>query len=356
MELVEVVARIGDTVLEVEHVRPGEPYRIGTFPVFDGKVVHVPAGLVARVDGRRNPGPTIELAGTIELQVGLVMLTIQKTTRERQRVPRPRRELRPYLYLAASLIVQLAIWFAAVSLAPFHKLVRPVHRIAHITHVHEPPPPPPAKPSRSAASGSMHGPAERTKTAPAYKSPGQAMAHLAKTIGEIHIAEKVAASNGPTDPNAAFDEQNFGGGGHRFNVDDVAPEKTYAVTKWALPTYFHQKGELAPIPSITLCDDDSCSVEGPRDMHAILAQLIAHEAEIAMCYREHTGDLAGQIRIRFEISPQGKVTGEYGKPDGPVGYGTGTVGRCVAKIAARLRWGQAPDQARVFIGMAFRPV
>jgi hypothetical protein len=314
MELVELVARIGDTVLEVAYL----------------------------------PASTSQPIGTV--QVGLVTITTRRTTLDVPRVPRPRRELRPCIYLAASLIVQLAIWFVAVSLAPLQKVVRPVHRIAHIAHiadVHEPPPPPPppapppAKPAKPAATGAMH--AVRP-------------AHLAKTIGEIHIAEKLAASEGPVDPNAAVDEQGFGGGGHRFNVDDVAPEKTYAVTKWALPTYFHVKGELAPIPSITLCDDDSCSVEGPRDMHAILAQLIAHEAEIAMCYREHTGDLEGQIRIRFEISPQGKVTGEYGKPDGPVGYGTGTVGRCVAKIAARLRWGQAPDQARVFIGMAFRPV
>ena len=309
MELVERVARIGDTVVEVAYLPASTSQPIGTF------------------------------------QAGLVTTTIARTTLDVPRMPRPRRELRPYLYLAASLIVQLAIWLAAVSLAPFHKLVRPVRRIAHVTHVHEPPPPPPAP-----------APAKPATAAPTGARLAATPAHLAKTIGEIHIADKLAASDGPVDPNAALDEQGFGGGGHRFNVDDVAPEKTYAVTKWALPTYFHVKGELAPIPSITLCDDDSCSVEGPRDMHAILAQLIAHEAEIAMCYREHTGDLDGQIRIRFEISPQGKVTGEYGKPDGPVGYGTGTVGRCVAKIAARLRWGQAPDQARVFIGMAFRPV
>ena len=49
------------------------------------------------------------------------------------------------------------------------------------------------------------------------------------------------------------------------------------------------------------------------------------------------------------------MTGIYGKPDGPVGYGTGTVGRCVAKIAARLRWPQRPETTRVFIGALFRP-
>jgi hypothetical protein len=338
MELVELVARIGDTVLEVAHLLPGERYCWGGILVIDRDTV---------------------IGGPIELQVGLVTLTIRRITRERQPVPRPRREWRPTIYLAASLIVQLAIWLAAVTIAPFEKLVRHAPRIAHVAHVHEPPPPPPPPPPapKPAASASTVGPvAHAHKAEFTSRNPGEAMAHLAKTIGEIHVADMVAAADGPADPNAAFDEQNFGGGGHRFDVDKVAPEKTYEVTKWAVPTYFRVKGELAPIPSITLCDDGSCSVEGPRDMQKLLAQLIAHEAEIAMCYREHTGDLEGQIRIRFVLSPQGKVTGEYGKPDGPVGYGTGTVGRCVAKIAARLSWGQAPDEARVFIGMAFRPV
>jgi hypothetical protein len=311
MQVVERIARIGDTILEVEHLPPCERYRLGTF------------------------------------QVGLVTVTISRTTLDVPRVPRQRPELRPYVYLAASLIVLLAIWFAAVTTSPLEKIVRPTRRIAHVTHVHEPPPPPTtAKESKPAAVGVI---------AHHHREPAATPAHLAKVIGNIHIAEQLAAADGPADPDAALDEQGFGGGGHRFDVDAVAPEKTYEVGKWALPTYFRKKGELAPVPSITLCDDGSCSVEGPREMHAILAQLIEHEAEIAMCYREHTGDLDGQIRIRFVISPQGKVTGEYGTPDGPVGYGTGTVGRCVAKLAARLRWGQAPDEARVFIGMAFRP-
>ena len=380
MDVVELVARIGDTVLEVVHLPPGARFRIGSgpdvdlavgslgsFPVIDGGVVRVPAGVVARVDGRRDPGPVIKLEGTIELQVALVTLTIRRVTREARPVPRPRRDRRPYLYVAASLVVQLALWLTAVTVAPFQRVVHEASRVAHLTRIHDAPPPPPPPPpppapkpaatAKASAAGAMRPRGERreTSSAPAYSSPGEATAHLAQVIGDIHIAEQVAAADGPADPEGAYNEQNFGGGRHRFDVDKVAPEKTYEVTRWALPTYMHVKGELAPVPSIELCDDDSCTVEGPREMHAILTQMMKHHAEIAMCYREHTGDLDGQIRIRFEISPQGKVTGEYGKPDGPVGYGTGTVGRCVAKLAARLRWGQAPAQARVFIGMAFRP-
>jgi hypothetical protein len=381
MELVEIVARIGDTVVDVAHLPPGARYCIGSgpavdlavgtlgsFPMIDGDVVRVPAGLVARVNGGRELGPTIPIAGTIELRIGLVELTICKIAREVSPVPRPRTERRPYVYLVASLILQVSLWLAAVTLAPFQPVIRPVHRIAKVTHVTtvttlRPPPPPPApKPAKAPAAdakgaraGAMKPRGEHREAGPTFTSAAEATAYLAKTMGNIHIAEKLAASDGPVDPNGAFDEQGFGGGGHQFDVDRVAPEQTYAVTRWALPTYFHRKGELAPVPSIELCDDDSCLVQGPRELHAILDQLIKHEAEIAMCYREHTGDLDGRIRIRFEISPLGKVTGTYGTADGPVGYGTGTVGRCVAKLAAGLHWAPAPDQARVFIGMAFRP-
>ena len=381
MDVVELVARIGDTVLDVAHLTPGVRYRIGSapdvdlavsalgsFPVVDGDIVRVPAGLVATVDNRRDPGPTIRIAGTIVLQVGLVTLTIRRAVREAQAVPRPRRDRRPYPYLAASLVVQLALWLAAVTLAPFERITRPVHRIVHVTHVHPPdPPPPPAKPEpakpdpvphpATAAAAAHHPRARESEDAAPGARPSLAasIAHLGKTFDDIHVADQLAAANGPADPEGAFNEQSFGGGGRRFDVDAVAPPTTFKVERWAVPTFMHMPGQLAPVPAIAWCNDDSCMTRGTLPLEKVLAILEKHQAEIARCYREHTGDLVGEIRVRFPIAADGRVTGTLGTEAGPIGYGTGTVGRCVAKIAQRIRWPQAADETYVFVGLAFRP-
>jgi hypothetical protein len=329
MDVVELVTRLGDTILDVEYL---------------------PA------DTRIIPERTL----------GLVTRTMQRTRLDAPAVPRPAVDRRPLVYLAAALVALLAVVLTAFRVAPFERLPhRAAVRIAHVTHVREPdPPPPPPKPApptpaASAVAGSAPAPrAPRRKAkveTPQYASPGEAVAHLAKTFDDINVAEQLAAADGSPDPQAALDEAGFGGGGHHLDVDKIAPKETYKVTRWAMPTYFRRKGELAPVPSIEWCDDDSCVIEGPLELHTILSELEQHHAEIAQCYREHTGDLEGQIRFRFEVSPEGIVTGSYGKHNGPVGYGTGTVGRCVAKIAARLRWPQRPETTRVFIGALFRP-
>jgi hypothetical protein len=328
MDVVELVTRMGDTILDVEYLPA------------DTKVIP-------------------------ERTLGLVTRTMQRTRLDAPAVPRPAIDGRPLAYLAAALVALLAVVITAFRVAPFERLPRRAAvRIAHVTHVREPePPPPPPKPAPPApattavaASAPASRPVHHRKAeAPSFGSPGEAVAHLAKTFDDIQVAEQLAAADGRPDVESATEEAGFGGGGHHLDVDRIAPKETYKVTRWALPTYFRKKGELAPVPSIEWCDDDSCVIQGPLELHAILSELEQHHDEIAQCYREHTGDLEGQIRFRFEVSPEGVVTGTYGKHNGPVGYGTGTVGRCVAKIAMRLHWPQRPDTTRVFIGALFRP-
>jgi hypothetical protein len=325
MDVVELVTRMGDTILDVEYL----PAATEVIP--------------ART-------------------LGLVTRTMQRTRLDAPAVPRPAVDRRPLVYLAIMAVAQLALVLAAFRVAPFERLPHhAVPRVAHVTHVREPDAPVHEDlRQRSAAhvAEGLHD--DRAPARPARKggspaaSYAEAAAHLGKTFDAIDVAGKLADASGPTDPDAVY-EGGFGGGGHHFDPDAVAPKETYKVTRWALPTYFHRKGELAPVPTIEWCDDDSCVIEGPLELATVLDELEQHHAEIAQCYREHTGDLEGQIRFRFEVSPEGKVTGIYGKPDGPVGYGTGTVGRCVAKLAARLRWPQRPEKTRVFIGALFRP-
>jgi hypothetical protein len=327
MDVVELVTRMGDTILDVEYL-PADTTLV----------------------------PTRTL--------GLVTRTMQRTRLDVPTVPRRALDRRPIVYLAIMLVAQLAIVLLAFRVAPFERLPHhAVPRIAYVTHVRDPDAPPPPTPANrpedlrqrktAHVAEGLHDRSRRATRSPA-ESYGEAVAHLGKTFDAIDVAGKLADASGPTDPDAIYDS-GFGGGGHHFDPDAVAPKETYKVTRWAMPTYFRAKGELAPVPAIEWCDDDSCVTQGPLELATILDELEQHHAEIAQCYREHTGDLEGQIRFRFEVSPEGKVTGIYGKPDGPVGYGTGTVGRCVAKIAARLRWPQRPETTRVFIGALFRP-
>jgi hypothetical protein len=354
--VIEVGARIGDSIVNVAHVPAGGSYRAhdGSLLVVAGRVV------------------------TPAVTIGLVSYTIARAERAGECVPRPRVERRMYGYVAASLAVQLAIWLVAVTTAPFEKLERPVYRIVRLTHVHaavpppkpkKPPTPVPEKPSPDRpkpTASSVHASAAHHRTADPDEAAGsepaegitegEAIARLGKTFDDIDVAGQLAKTDGPlvdasTEPPGAF-----GGGGHHFNADAVAPEQTYAVGRWALPTFIRtHKGELAPVPAIEWCDEGSCMARGSLPIDRVLAILARHEKQIAQCYREHTGDLAGTVRVRFPVGADGRVIGTLGTQTGPVGYGTGTVGRCIAKIAQGIRWPQARDETYVFVGLAFRP-
>lgn len=359
--MIEIVARIGDSIVEIS----------------DGPC-------------RAHDGTPLVTPGTVT--IGVVTYTIARTElsgRIAEPVPRPRIAKRPFAYLAASLVVQLAIWFVAASTAPFEKLERPVHRIVRVTHVRLPDPPPlpkpkppkptpdepkPEKPTPAASSAVHHHPPraprrdepddpDENDEAADPSVPGDpavaeavAIAHLAKTFDDIDVAGQMAKTDGPLVDANTETPGAFGGGGHHFDVDAVAPEETYAVKRWALPTYIRtKKGQLAPVPTIEWCDEDSCLTRGSLPIGRVLAILGRHEKEIAQCYREHTGDLVGNVRVRFPVDAEGKVFGKLGTATGPVGYGTGTVGHCIAKIAQGIRWPQAHDDTYVFVGLAFRP-
>lgn len=332
--MLEIEARIGETIIEI-------------------------------VEGpcRAHDGTPLVRPGTVA--IGFVTYTI-RPREHAQPLAHPRIEKRIYGYLAASLVVQLALWLAAATFAPFEKLVDRTTRPLRLAHIHVEPPPPkpkpePPKPEPPKPAADIHVSSEPAHARPKaakqdavdklYGNEAAQIAHLAKVMNDIDVAGKLAHTDGPLyDPNN--DDSGFGGTGGHMKYDDT----TYKVERWALPTFTRtHKGELAPVPTIQWCDADSCLTRGPLELEPVLARLLAHEAEIARCYREHTGDLVGNVRVRFPIGPDGKVTGKLGTEDGALGYGTGTVGRCVAAIAQRIRWPRANDETYVFVGLAFKP-
>jgi hypothetical protein len=142
-DVVEVVARFGGTILDVTHVGPTETYRIGTAP---GTSCAVPGltcfPLVDRGTIRRPLGvDTVERDGWMELRVGEVALWISRTKLHRAPLGRPRFDIRPIVYGAATLVAHLAIWLIAVAYAPPERLGEKSRM--RLVHVAEPPPPPP---------------------------------------------------------------------------------------------------------------------------------------------------------------------------------------------------------------------
>lgn len=93
--VVEIVARLGDTVIGFAHVAPGATYRIAN------------RTLVAK-------------PGTHE--VGLVVVTMERTFHVEHPVPLRRVQKRPLIYGAASLAVHLAIILIAFVTAPFERM------------------------------------------------------------------------------------------------------------------------------------------------------------------------------------------------------------------------------------------
>jgi hypothetical protein len=102
------------------------------------------------------------------------------------------------------------------------------------------------------------------------------------------------------------------------------------------------------------CDDDSCLARGPLALATFLAELERHREAISTCYVDHTDQVAGSIRIRLDITTAGvAIDEEFG--GAPKGRGIGTVGRCVAKILAGVKWPHASEESHVWLGIGFSP-
>src|SRR5262245_8079399 len=143
-DVVEVVARFGDTVLDYRHLGASDVYRIGTgpdvdlalpghtsFPLVDRGTVRIPVGIAATTRGT-----------TTRFAIGLVSIAITRVKLAKVHVPRKRPDWRPPAYLLGSLLAQPALWFAAVTLEPFERLHEkqlPRFRFVHIAPLEVPP-------------------------------------------------------------------------------------------------------------------------------------------------------------------------------------------------------------------------
>ncbi len=137
MDVAHVVIRLGETTIEDACVRGGEQFWIGShagahlavagigaFPLVTGEggdfTVRTPIGTTLAVDGRAIDATELRLAPhtVVTLALGLAAIEIELSPLPHMPVPRPPPDARPAAYTAISLLAHLALWGAAIELAP----------------------------------------------------------------------------------------------------------------------------------------------------------------------------------------------------------------------------------------------
>ncbi len=342
--VVELVVRLGDTILDVAHVPPDRTYRIGTapdcdlavpgftsFPLVDGGRVRCPTGV-----------PTSERGDTTRIQVGLAMIEATRMRVERTAVPRRRPEWRTPVYVAVSLIAHVAVWLVAAIYEPFERIVEapqaPRFRHVHVAFDPPPPPPPPApkpeptppptpEPKQASEPASDPGPppaaasaarrassTKRAEVPSAQVMPGSfatAASDVANMVAKLEVARRVGELRAEDTYNEDDDNARGFGGGRRF---DGGPRETIKNGDYSTMAF-----------NVTLCPKKSCSVRGP--IPALYIRTHLHEVMPAIyeCYAQHaTGP--GTITLEFTIDVDGGVRNMRGS-------GLGETGACAARAA-----------------------
>lgn len=196
--VVEIVARLGDTVIDLAHVPPGARY-----PFADRTFVAKP--------------------GTY--QVGLVAITMERMFRVEQAVPRRRVQVRPLVYAAASLALHLAILLVAFVVEPFERMtVRFETRPRLVVRIEEEPPP--VKHAARASAPAAAGPQFVGKRPALKRHARRSYEYTAETVGQA-MDKAIASVGTPSQAMAhAFDDA-----APIYNEDD-ANQKDFGNHLW----------------------------------------------------------------------------------------------------------------------------
>ncbi|HEY5948076.1 MAG TPA: hypothetical protein VIV40_21415 [Kofleriaceae bacterium] len=327
-DVVEVVARFGDTILDVTHVGLTDTYRIGTapgtnlvvpglvsFPLVAGGNVRCPVGLVSR-----------ERDGSTELRSGELTLTLTRAKLRRAALARPRIDHRAPAFLLLSLVAHIAVWLVAMITAPFEQLPRtkPRPRLVHIPNAPMPPDPKPPVRKQESATGAQ--PARVARVARTSRAAASEATHvdvgtvtrsLMKQLDEIDVAGKLAELR-PEDTYNEDEANSRGfGGGRRFD-----PSQREGFGSIESGPY-----EMMPF-DVKLCPEKSCTVEGPIPALFIRTHLHSHMTEIYDCYMRYASG-PGTIVLEFTITPDGAVRDARGS-------GLGETGACAARVAGEI--------------------
>ncbi len=354
-DVIEIIARFGETILDVAHVACGRTYRIGTAPDVDLAVPgHTSYPLVDRGRVRCPIGvPLSEDGDTTTLQLGNVRLDITRMQLASTPLPHRSLEWRVAVFCLASLCAHLALWFVAIMRAPVERLVdvetiaRPRVRHVHVAHEPETKPTPslipkpqvePVPPVQQASAKVREPPAKRQVSLEPEEAPGQreggsspaaaaprsfgrAARELADAVAKVDVERRV----GELEPEDTFNEDDMndrgfggggGGGGRRFRPP---PGEIIKSGGYATMAY-----------DVTLCPTKSCTVRGPIPAVFIRANLHSAMHAIYGCWVQHASG-SGTILLEFTIQLDGSVRGAKGS-------GLGETGACAARVASELNY------------------
>lgn len=207
--VVEIVARLGDTVIDFAQVAPNASYRIANRTI------------VAK------PGT---------YQVGLVAITMERTFRVAQPVPLARVQVRPLVYGAVSLAVHVAILLVAFLTAPFERMTARIElRPRLVIHIEDEPPPiehaAAAQPAEASPIGKRPAVKRHARRAHEYTAETVAQA-MDKAITRVTAPSQYLSEHGLDDVGPIYNEDDANQkdfGNHLWDIDndpDFATIKT----------------------------------------------------------------------------------------------------------------------------------
>jgi len=344
---VEVVAKLGDSIIEIARIGRGGSYTspLVPFPLVCGEptgfVVHRPIGVAGWRCGAPLEDTTVRIAAsdTIVLAVGRVTLYVLPILERPRILPKNRAELRPYAYGAVVLLVHLFVWGLAETRAttPIVKVAKPLPmRRVHVAHV-EPPPPPPAPTTKvSDEPAKIAGPARKGRAkrgARSGETAALAFGDVSMLIPSVDVVKLVNES-------VAYDEQaaedaKFGGAGGHFDPFRECTTNCGTIASGPYETLSFQN-RPRPIPRIAIASDDA----------SVKAAALGARASLVACYVERAldGD-TGSVQVELQANTSGAFALLYSR-------GLDTVGPCVGAVIDALRL-KGTTNARASITIAF---
>ena len=330
-DVVEVIARFGDTVLDVRHIDRDGQFRIGTgpdvdlpmpghtsFPLVDRAKIRVPIGVVP-----------YDYGGTTVIHLGSVSVSLTRRKLAVAPLAHRRIDWRAPAFVLGSLALHVFIYLLAVTLEPFERITEkqlPRMRYAHVADMT--PPPPAVEPKRdpkqpeptAASAASVRPRVERAEPEDAMRSMGRstakAVAAVAKSFDDTKVYERVSALK--EEDNFTEDDTYTSGFGGRLRFPPGETVKT------------REYGEIFAYLSfdVKLCPAKSCTFDGPVPPAAVRSLVQTVVPALYDCYAQHA-ERPGTIVLSFTIAGDGSVKRSRGS-------GLGETGACAARVVEGL--------------------
>ena len=396
VEIVEVIASIADSIVDIAHIPVSGRYRIGTdagvelavaagklrcFPLLDeGFVMRRPAGIAAtlHIDGVAQSIEETELrlqpGWRIELALGAATLSLALIERPRLPVPRRRVDPRPLAYVAVVLVAHLMVWAAAMWLQPIERLGVEVALLARppnvrISHVEEPPPPPPPAPAVKHVAQTTPPPgttAPRKREAPldplgravqAARKGGMmaSLGDLSSLVPKVDVVKLVNEAN-YYDEGAAT-AGNFGNARRFDPTKNCTDCGTVATGNYATVSNGEGAGDSYDLPGavhhqqpiIGPCEPSGCTVVGETSLAVVRHEVDLRIGAFGYCYQRFASkQLKGTMVIAFSIGADGTVHDARAK-------GLPEINDCVAEVFDVIPFPPQASGTQVTYPLSFLP-